>query len=207
LNAVLRADEPRPNHVLPALPYERDALQPVISRQTVCYHYNQHHRQCVAQLNVLVAGTPYAQLSLEALLRRTRGGADWAVIREAAVQVWNHCFYWRSLTPNGGDHVPFTLASKIKTSFGSLRALKGALAEAAAAQPESGWVWLVLEGSALRVASTHRNDSLPQHLKPLLTIDTWAHAYGLDYQHRRAEYARALLDRLINWEFAAANLS
>ena len=206
MNAVLRADEPRPNHVLPPLPYERDALQPVISRQTVCYHYHQHQRQCVAQLNALVAGTPYAQLSLEALLRRTGSGADWVVIREAAVQAWNHCFYWRCLTPDGGDHVPLALATRIKASFGSLYALKAALAEAAA-QAETGWVWLVLEGSALRVASTHRNDPLPQHLKPLLTIDMWAHAYGLDYQHRRAQYARALLDRLMNWEFAAANLN
>lgn len=207
MNAVLRTEELRPNHVLPALPYERDALQPVISRQTIAYHYHKHHRDCVAQLNALVSGTPFAELSLEALLWRTRGKPECAAVLDAAAQVWNHCFYWRCLTPHGGDRVPLTLASKIKSAFGSLGALKGALAEAADSQPGSGWVWLVLEGTELRIASTHRNDPLPPHLRPLLTIDVWAHAYGLDYQHRRAEYVRAVLERLVNWEFAAANLN
>lgn len=207
MNAVLHAEELRPNHVLPALPYERDALQPVISPQTLAYHYHKHHRECVARLNGIVAGTPFAELSLEALLWRARGKPECSAMLEAAAQVWSHCFYWRCLTPYGGDRVPLTLSSKIRSAFGSLSALKRALTEAAACHPGPGWVWLVLEGADLRVASTHRNDPLPPHLKPLLTIDVWAHAYGIDYQERRAEYVRAVLDRVVNWEFAAANLN
>ena len=206
MNAVLRCEELRPNHVLPALPYGRDALEPAISRQTLTYHYQQHHRQCVAQLNSLVSGTPLAGLSLEALLWRAAGKPEYAAILDAASQVWSHCFYWRCLSPLGGAHVPLALSRRIKSAFGSLSALKYALADAAAAQPGSGWVWLVQEGRELRVASTHRNDALPAHLQPLLAIDLWAHAYGLDYQHRRTEYVHTLLDRLVNWEFAAANL-
>jgi Fe-Mn family superoxide dismutase len=208
MNAVLRTEELRALHVLPVLPYAYDALQPVISRQTVLCHYTKHHRECVVQLNALLEGTAFAQLPLEALLRRTAGKADCAAIFDAAVQAWNHSFYWRCLAPHGGNRVPLALSQKIKAAFGSLDGLKAALARAATEQFGSGWVWLVLDGAELQVRTTaDRDDPLPGHVRPLLVLDVWEHAYYLDYQDRRAEYVRAVVDGLVNWEFAAANLN
>jgi superoxide dismutase, Fe-Mn family len=207
MNAVVRASDTQAIHVLPALPYESDALQPVISRQTLLCHYNKHHRECVAQLNSLLEGTTLAHLPLEALIRCTAGRTEYAGVCNAAVQAWNHSFYWRCLTPRGGAHVPLTLGQKIKAAFGSLGGLKRALSRAALEQFGCGWLWLVADGSELRVARTaDRDDPLPAHLRPLLAIDLWEHAYYLDYQHRRVDYVQAVLDYLVNWEFAAANL-
>ncbi len=189
------------------LPYANDALEPVISAETLSFHYGRHHQDHVVKLNQLVEGTRFAGLSLEGLIVRTAGKAEHAAIFNNAAQAWNHTFYWRSLTPKAGTVIPTTLNQKIRASFGTLATLKEQLAEAAIEHFGSGWAWLVVDGWELRVINTGNSDGpLTKHLKPLLTIDVWEHAYYLDYQNRRADHVHAVLDRLINWEFAAQNL-
>ena len=194
-------------HVLPPLPYAENALAPVISANTIGFHYGKHHKGYVDTLNKLIAGTDLANLSLEKLIAETDGKADKVAIFNNAAQTWNHTFYWRSLRPNGGGEPPAPLKQKIDASFGSLDACKEALATAATAQFGSGWVWLVLQAGKLKVVKTANADTpLTQDVKPLLTIDVWEHAYYLDCQNRRADYVNGVLDKLINWGFAADNL-
>lgn len=194
-------------HVLPALPYAENALEPVISAKTLSFHYSKHHKGYVDNLNRLVTGTEFAELSLEKIITQTAGKADKAAIFNNAAQIWNHTFYWNSLRANGGGEPPAALKQKIEAAFGSVEALKKALATAATSQFGSGWAWLVLENNTLKVAKTG-NAEVPftSGAKPLLTLDVWEHAYYLDYQNRRADYVNAVLDKLINWSFAAENL-
>lgn len=194
-------------YVLPSLPYTENALEPVISAKTISFHYGKHHKGYVDNLNKLIAGTELAGLPLEKIITETAGKADKAAIFNNASQAWNHTFYWNSLTPNGGGEIPAALKTKIEVSFGSVDACKKELATAATTQFGSGWAWLVLDGDKLKVVKTSNADSpLIKGMKPLLTIDVWEHAYYLDYQNRRADYINAVLDKLINWGFAADNL-
>jgi Fe-Mn family superoxide dismutase len=194
-------------HVLPPLPYADNALSPVISGHTIGFHYGRHHKAYVDNLNKLIAGTEFADLPLSAIITGTAGKADKSGIFNNAAQDWNHTFYWRSLKPNGGGEPPAILMQKIEASFGELDVCKKELAAAATTQFGSGWAWLVLAGDKLKVVKTGNADvPLTTGLKPLLTIDVWEHAYYLDYQNRRADYVNAVLDKLINWEFAAENL-
>jgi len=194
-------------HVLPPLPYAENALDPVISANTIGFHYGKHHKGYVDTLNKLIAGTPLAGLTLEKLIAETAGRADKVAIFTNAAQTWNHSFYWRSLRPNGGGAPPAALMQKIEASFDSLEACKKELATAATTQLGSGWAWLVLEAGKLKVVKTaNALTPLAKGVKPLLTIDVWEHAYYLDYQNRRANYVNAVLDKLINWDFAADNL-
>ena len=197
----------RSQHVLAPLPYAEDALDPVISARTISFHYGKHHKAYVENLNKLVAGTEFAELTLEKICAATAGKADKAAIFNNAAQAWNHAFYWRGLTPKGGGEPPAGLKRKVEGSFGSLDACKKELAAAATTQFGSGWAWLVLDGDRLKVMKTGNADvPMTTGMKPLLTIDVWEHAYYLDYQNRRADYVAAVLDKLINWDFAAANL-
>jgi Fe-Mn family superoxide dismutase len=193
-------------HVLPPLPYADNALAPVISTNTMGFHYGKHHKGYVDNLNKLVTGTEFATLTLEQIIAKTAGKADKTAIFNNAAQTWNHTFYWHSLKPKGGGEPPAVLKKKIENSFGTLDVCKKELATAAMAQFGSGWVWLVLNGDKLEVTKT-ANAEVPMTtgLKPLLTIDVWEHAYYLDYQNRRADYVSAILDKLINWEFALQN--
>jgi Fe-Mn family superoxide dismutase len=194
-------------YVLPSLPYADNALAPVISANTIGFHYGKHHKGYVDNLNKLIAGTEFANLPLEEIITKTAGKADKTAIFNNAAQTWNHTFYWRSLKPKGGGEPPAALKQKIEASFGTLDACKKELATAALAQFGSGWVWLVQDGDKLKVVKTGNADvPLTTGLKPLLTIDVWEHAYYLDYQNRRADYVNAVLDKLINWDFAAENL-
>jgi superoxide dismutase, Fe-Mn family len=194
-------------YVLPPLPYAENALEPVISAKTISFHYGKHHKGYVDNLNKLVAGTEFAGMPLEKIITATAGKADKAAIFNNAAQAWNHAFYWKSLSPNGGGEVPAALKAKIEASFGTVDACKKELAAAATTQFGSGWAWLVLDGDALKVVKTGNADSpLTKGMKPLVTIDVWEHAYYLDYQNRRADYVTAVLDKLINWSFAAENL-
>jgi Fe-Mn family superoxide dismutase len=194
-------------HVLPPLPYAENELDPVISANTIGFHYGKHHKGYVDTLNKLIAGTPLASFPLEKLIAETAGRADKVAIFNNAAQTWNHTFYWRSLRPNGGGAPPAALQQKIEASFGSLDACKKELATAATTQLGSGWAWLVLESGKLKVVKTgNAQTPLAKGVKPLLTIDVWEHAYYLDYQNRRADYVSAVLDKLINWGFAADNL-
>jgi superoxide dismutase, Fe-Mn family len=194
-------------HALPPLPYADNALDSVISANTVGFHYGKHHKGYVDNLNKLLAGTELADLSLEQLINETAGKADKVAIFNNAAQTWNHTFYWRSLRAKGGGEPPAAVKQKIETSFGNLDACKKELATAATTQFGSGWAWLVQEGDKLKVVKTGNAETpLTKGAKPLLTIDVWEHAYYLDYQNRRADYVNAVLDKLINWDFAAENL-
>jgi Fe-Mn family superoxide dismutase len=193
--------------ILPPLPYADNALSPVISAHTIGFHYGKHHKGYVDNLNKLIAGTEFADLPLEKIITGAAGRAEKTAIFNNAAQAWNHSFYWNSLKPSGGGEPPQALKHLIETSFGSVDACKKELATAALTQFGSGWAWLVLEGGKLKVVKTGNADTpLTREMKPLLTIDVWEHAYYLDYQNRRADYVNAVLDRLINWGFAADNL-
>jgi len=195
-------------HVLPPLPYAETALEPVITANTIGYHYGKHHKGYVDNLNKLIAGTEYADLPLEKIITSSAGQPDRAAIFNNAAQIWNHTFYWNSIKPNGGGEPPASLKQKIESSFGSVEACKKELTSAAVSQFGSGWAWFVLDGEKLRIVKTGNADvPLTAGMKPLLTIDVWEHAYYLDYQNRRAEYVNALLDKLLNWEFALQNIN
>jgi len=196
-----------PRHQLPPLPYAQDALAPAISAHTVGCHYDKHHRGYVDTLNMLVAGTPLAEMSLEQTVQASAGQADKVAIYNSAAQTWNHNFYWQSLRPQGGGQPPASIRPLIEASFGSVEACTTALATAASARFGSGWVWLVLSGGKLAVVHTGNADR-PSALagKPLLTIDVWEHAYYLDYQEKRAAHVKAVIGQLLNWGFAADNL-
>jgi Fe-Mn family superoxide dismutase len=192
------------SHTLPPLPYADNALDPVISANTLGFHYGKHHKTYVDNLNKLITGTDLADLSLEEIIRSTAGKADKTGIFNNAAQVWNHTFYWNSLSPNGGGEPSAALKQKIEASFGSVEACKKELATAATTQFGSGWAWLVKDGDKLQVTKTGNADlPLTKGMKPLLTIDVWEHAYYLDYQNRRVDYVNAVLEKLINWGFAA----
>ena len=193
--------------VLPPLPWADTALAPVISANTIGFHYGKHHQGYVTNLNKLTGGTPFADQSLEQIVRATAGKADQAAIFNNAAQVWNHTFYWQSLKPGGGGEPPAALKAKIEASFGSVAACRKELTTAATSQFGSGWAWLVADGDALKVVKTGNAETpLTGAMRPLVTIDVWEHAYYLDYQNRRADYVAAVLDKLVNWEFALANL-
>lgn len=193
---------------LPPLPYPDNALDPVISANTLGFHYGKHHKAYVDNLNKAVAGTPLAELSLEKIVAATYGVADKVGIYNNAAQDWNHSFYWKSLRSQGGGEPPVVLRHKIEESFGSVDALRKEWLAAATSQFGSGWAWLVVDNGKLAVTKTGNADSpLTRGQKPLLTIDVWEHAYYLDYQNRRADYVNAVLDKLINWGFAADNLA
>jgi Fe-Mn family superoxide dismutase len=200
-------DSAAPKHVLPPLPYAENALDPIISTRTIGFHYGKHHKGYIETLNKLIAGTELADLSLEKLIAETAGKADKVAIFNNAAQAWNHSFYWRSLRPQGGGEPPAALRQQIEASFGSLDACKRDLAMAATTEFGSGWAWLVQEAGKLRVVKTSNAETpLAKGVRRLLAIDVWEHAYYLDYQNRRADYVNAVLDNLLNWEFAAANL-
>ena len=194
-------------HVLPPLPYPENGLEPVISARTIGFHYGKHHQGYLTNLNRLVAETPYVEQSLKQIIIATADQADQVAIFNNAAQVWNHTFYWQSLKPNGGGEPPKALKERIEASFDSVDACKKELAAAALAQFGSGWAWLVATGDRLEIVKTG-NAEVPftAGMKPLLTIDVWEHAYYLDYQNRRGDYVNALIDGLINWEFALENM-
>ena len=193
-------------HVLPPLPYADNALEPVITAHTIDFHYRKHHQGYVDNLNKLVAGTDYATLSLEKIIAATSGLVEAAAIFNNAAQIWNHTFYWKSLRAKGGGEPPAALKEKMAAAFGSVDGCKRELASMAVSQFGSGWGWLVLDGDKLKIVKTANAETpLTTNMKPLLTIDVWEHAYYLDYQNRRADYVAAVLDKLINWEFALEN--
>ena len=195
-----------PAITLPPLPYALDALEPVISARTLATHHGKHHKAYVDKLNKAITGTALAALPLETIIRRTADVKAKADVFNNAAQAWNHSFYWRSLRPDGGGTPSATLQARIRRDFGSLAALRKELATAATGQFGSGWAWLVVDRGKLAVVKTSNADlPLVHDQKALLTIDVWEHAYYLDYQQRREDYATAVIDKLLNWEFAAEN--
>jgi Fe-Mn family superoxide dismutase len=191
---------------LPPLPYGDADLAPHISANTISFHYGKHHKAYVEKTKAMVEGTELADAGLEDIVKATHGKDDKKGLFNNAAQAWNHAFYWKSLTPKGGSPSG-KLLDRINSDFGELAKLKDALSKAAVTQFGSGWAWLVLDGGKLKVEQTaNANTPLATGGTPLLTIDVWEHAYYLDHQNKRPEYVTAVIDNLINWEFAAENL-
>lgn len=195
---------------LPSLSYTRDALAPYISADTIEFHYDKHHQGYINKTNALIEKTEYAGRTLEQIISQTAGenDPDRRAVFNNASQAWNHAFYWRGMTPEGGGTPTGDLLKKIESDFGSFENFRIAFKTAAASQFGSGWAWLVLDKGVLTVEKTSNADTpLAYGRKPLLTIDVWEHAYYLDYRNRRADYIATWLDHLVNWKFAAENYS
>ena len=182
------------------LPYEKDALAPYISLETIEFHYGKHYKGYVDNLNKLIVGTKYEQMTLEQIITETFGEKDLTPIYNNAAQAWNHEFFWKSMHPNGGGSPEPKLKALIDQSFGSLDKFKEEFKSAAVSQFGSGWVWLVEDNGVLKIEKTGNADNpLPYGKKTLVTLDVWEHAYYLDYQNRRADFANVFLEHLINW--------
>lgn len=178
-----------------------DALQPHISKETLEFHYGKHHQTYVTNLNNLVKGTEFETQSLEDIIKRSSGG-----VFNNAAQIWNHTFYWNSLSPKGGGEPKGPLADAIKKKFGSVDAFKEAFAKSAAGNFGSGWTWLVKasDGTVDIANTSNAGTPLTGSDKPLLTCDVWEHAYYIDYRNARPKYVEAFW-HLVNWDFAAKN--
>ena len=193
---------------LAPLPWDEDALAPTISSNTIAFHYHKHHQTYVDTLNKLVEGTKYAELKLEEIVQKTQGSSDAKdkTIFNNAAQVWNHDFYWRSLTP-AKTEASAKLQSAIARDFGSTDTLIAQLADAGKTQFGSGWAWLVSRDGKLSIEKTANAETpMAKGVNCLLTIDVWEHAYYLDYQNARPKYLEAVLSKIVNWDFAAENL-
>lgn len=188
---------------LPALPYEKNALEPHISAETLDFHYGKHHATYVTKLNGLVDGTDMADKSLEEIVKSSSGG-----VFNNAAQIWNHTFYWNSLSPNGGGEPSGALADAINAKWGSFEEFKAALNDKAVNNFGSSWTWLVKTADGLDIVNTS-NAATPiteDGVTPLLTVDLWEHAYYIDYRNLRPKYLEAFW-ALVNWEFASENFA
>jgi len=188
---------------LPSLPYDKNALAPHISAETLDYHHGKHHQAYVTNLNKLLEGKPDSTKSLEDVILSSEG----PVFNNAA-QIWNHNFYWLSIKPAGGGQPRGELADAITRDFGSVEKVIEELSNAATTQFGSGWAWLVLgKDKKLAVTKTANADLPLKHgQKALLTIDVWEHAYYIDYRNARPKYVETFLKSLVNWDFALQNL-
>jgi Fe-Mn family superoxide dismutase len=184
---------------IPELPFAKDALEPHISARTVDLHYEKHHKGYVEKLRKEIEGKPEADRELEEIVCASDGP-----VFNFAAQVWNHDFYWRSLRPDGGGRPEGELLARLEQAYGSFEDFKRELADAAKGEFGSGWAWLVLDanGRARVRSSSDAENPLGTGQVPLLTIDVWEHAYYLDHQNDRAKYVEAVVDHLLNWEFA-----
>jgi superoxide dismutase, Fe-Mn family len=188
-------------HQLPPLPYAKDALAPVISAETIEYHYGKHHQAYVTNLNNLIKGTEFENSSLEEIILKSSGG-----IFNNAAQVWNHTFYWNCLKPNGGGEPSGELGTAINKAFGSFDEFKKQFTQKAVTTFGSGWAWLVKnkDGSISLESTSNAETPMTKGQTALLTIDVWEHAYYVDYRNARPKYAEEFW-KIINWDFVAAN--
>lgn len=192
---------------LPPLPYSDDALAPVISAETISYHYGKHHQAYVDNLNKLIPGTPYESMSLEDIVKASAGKPSEKPVFNNSAQVWNHTFYWNSLAPKAGGEPTGAIAAAIDKSFGSFADFKEKFAKAAATQFGSGWAWLVKNDDGLAIEQTSNADTPFATGKTcILTIDVWEHAYYVDYRNARAKYIEAFW-QLVNWDFVSSQLA
>ena len=192
---------------LPDLPYAQDALAPHISSETLSFHHGKHHKAYVDKANDAIKGTDYEGLSLEEVIKKSWSEKNMGVFNNAA-QIWNHTFYWNSMSPNGGGKPTGAIAEAIDKSFGSYDKFAEEFKAAGAGQFGSGWAWLVKNGDKLEVRKTlNAENPITDGATPLLTMDVWEHAYYLDYQNRRPDYIGDFLGKLVNWDFANQNLA
>lgn len=196
--------------VLPPLPYAETALEPHMSARMLKLHHGKHHNTYVETLNDLVAGTPFAELTLEEVIRETVGASDAErrKIFNNAGQHWNHSFFWKSMSPSGGGNLPADLGAAVGRDFGTVDDFREELVSQGKSHFGSGWLWVVVSRGKLQVMTTHDADTPIAHGEtPLLTCDLWEHAYYLDHQNRREEFLKTWLEHLANWDFAEANLA
>jgi len=190
---------------LPELPYEKDALEPHMSADTLEYHHGKHHNAYVTKANSLIVGSGLEGLPLEEVIKQAWAQKKSALFNNVG-QHFNHSFFWLCLTPESSD-IPEPLASKINKDFGSVDAFKEKFVEAAAGQFGSGWAWLVLDGDKLDIITTTNAETpVTEGKHPLFVVDVWEHAYYLDFQNRRPDFVKNLLDNIANWEFVNQNL-
>jgi len=190
-------------HTLPPLPYAIDALAPHISQETLEYHYGKHHQTYVTNLNNLIKGTEFENLSLEEIIKKSSGG-----VFNNSAQVWNHTFYWNSLTPNGKGAPDGALAEAISAKWGSFDKFKEEFTKSAVGNFGSSWTWLVkkADGSLDIVNTSNAATPLTTDAKALITCDLWEHAYYIDYRNVRPKYLETFF-KLANWDFAATNFA
>jgi Fe-Mn family superoxide dismutase len=190
-------------HTLPPLPYAEDALAPHMSLETLQYHHGKHHQSYVDNLNKLIKGTEYAELSLEGIIHLAPPGP----VFNNAAQVWNHTFFWQGMKPDGGGSPRGDLGEAVARTWGSVDRFHELFLAQAVANFGSGWTWLVkkADGSLAMVNTSGAQTPLSGDDKPLLTVDVWEHAYYIDYRNQRAKFVEAFLGHLANWEFAARN--
>ena len=188
---------------LPPLPYARDALAPHISAETLDYHYGKHHQTYVTNLNNLIKGTEFENMDLVAIVKKAQGG-----MFNNAAQIWNHTFYWNSLSPKGGGEPSGKIADAIKKTFGSFAQFKEDFTKTAVGTFGSGWAWLVqrADGGLGLVSTSNAATPLTGSDRPLLTCDVWEHAYYIDYRNARPKYVEAFWN-LANWDFASDQLA
>ena len=195
-------------HTLPALPYDFAALEPHIDAQTMQIHHGKHHQAYVTTLNGLIEGSPMERQSLEDVIKSTYKGESKTVVFNTAAQVWNHTFLWNCMKPQGGGAPKGDIAQAIERDLGGFAKFEEEFKKAAVGQFGSGWAWLVADKGKLKITHTPNGvDPLALGQTALLTCDVWEHAYYLDYQNRRPDFAQAFLDHLINWDFVAQNLT
>ncbi|OPL17036.1 MAG: superoxide dismutase [delta proteobacterium ML8_D] len=193
---------------LPVLSYEKSALAPYISQQTIEYHYGKHHNAYVTNTNKLIEGTDLADQDLETIIKKTYKDTSKTSIFNNAAQVWNHSFYWSCMKPGGGGPPSGIIGKRITADFGSYEKFVEQFKDAGMTQFGSGWAWLILRDNHLELIKTSNADTPVAHgLKPLLTADVWEHAYYLDYQNRRADYLGSFLEHLVNWDFVNSLIS
>ena len=194
---------------LPALPYDRTALEPHITGETIDYHHGKHHNAYVVNLNNLTKDTDLASKSLEEVIQLSAGDASKVGIFNNAAQIWNHTFYWHCMKPNGGGKPTGAIAAKIDADFGGYEKFVELFTAAATTQFGSGWAWLVLGADGKLAVTKTANADLPMAhgQKALLTIDVWEHAYYIDFRNLRPKYIGTFLESLVNWDFVNANLA
>ena len=186
---------------LDPLPYAKTALAPHLSEETFSFHYEKHHQAYMTNLKKLLEGKPEAEKSLEEIVKTSSGG-----VFNNAAQVWNHTFYWNSMKPSGGGEPTGALADAIKKDFGSFADFKSQFSTACIGQFGSGWGWLVKDADKLKIVTTSNAETpITKGQKALITCDVWEHAYYVDYRNLRAKYVETYLEKLVNWDFAAAN--
>ena len=187
---------------LPPLPYERNALEPHISGETIDFHYGKHHQTYVTNLNNLIKGTEFEAMDLESIVRKSQGG-----MFNNAAQVWNHTFYWNCMKPNGGGEPTGKVADAINKAFGDFAKFKDEFSKLSIGTFGSGWGWLVQrpDGSLALVSTSNAGTPLTGEDTALLTCDVWEHAYYIDYRNARPKYVEAFWN-LVNWDFVASNM-
>ena len=193
---------------LPALPYDKTALEPHYSQETLEYHHGKHHNAYVNKTNELIDGTEYADLELEDLIKKAKADGNGGLFNQSA-QIWNHTFFWNSMKPGGGGAPSGELAEKINEKWGSYADFVNEFKTKAAGNFGSGWTWLVKkDDGSLDILNTDDADSALVHdgVTPLITVDVWEHAYYIDYRNARPDYVQSFFDNLVNWDFAASNM-